>query len=62
MSGNDDVEDRSRDADAPEFCRYDAQKSPDLILVRRRRRWFPVAISIKPGKKIKQEGGTPTDA
>jgi len=34
----------------PSFCRYDAQKSPNLIFVIRRRRWFPAAVAIKPGQ------------
>jgi hypothetical protein len=45
-----DKRNRSRGACAPEFCRYDAQKSPNLIFVIRRRRWFPAAVAIKPSQ------------
>ena len=34
--GNDDIEERSRGAGAPEFCRYDAQGAePDPVMRRR---------------------------
>ena len=55
-----DMANRSRDACAPEFCRYDAQK-PELDPVMRRRWWIPAAISIT-FSQIKQDGGTPKDA
>ena len=40
--GNDEIENRSRDACASEFCQYDAQEAePDPVM--RRRRWIPAA-------------------
>ncbi len=75
---NDDIEERSRDANAPEFCRYDAQEAePGPVMRRRRWGWLP-PDHVQPlvehdlfGKpdatfpdhaRINQDGETPTDA